>query len=228
MPDCQNDYWVRSFICAMLRPVNTTELNIPDDLVVLEVAGQGRRSVTYRAELRGGIVALKVYREEFIQKYQQRYGVNIARFEFGRNQAFYELDALREYAARPIAVLGADDDYSLCFIQEFIDGIPLVELARRQSGLPASVLEAGELICARAGAAGLFDLDIFYKNVMVRRLGDVWLPVLHDFNLMPQYMYPPNPFLALAYLTGIRKKSHRDRRCLRGWKDWSDQCRRRR
>jgi len=200
------------------------ELILPEDLVPLSLAGEGRRSVTFRAKYHDEIVALKVYRKEFVQKYLQRYKLNIAQFEYDRNQAFFAVEALRAYAARPIKVLGLDDGYSLCFLQEFIDGPSLVELAEKNHGLPQSVLDAGQLICEKAEAAGLHDLDIFYKNVLVREKNGIWLPVIHDFNLVPQYQFPPNPFLAFAYLTGLRKKSHRDWRCLKGWRDWSDQC----
>ena len=204
--------------------MDMNDLKLPENLVPVSLAGQGRRSTTFKAEYEGEVVALKVYRKEFIQKYQQRYELDIAQFEFTRNQAFYAVDELRPYAARPIEVLGVDDGYSLCFLQEFIYGPSLVELAQKNHGLPQSVLDAGQLICTKAEAAGLHDLDLFYKNVLVREKNGTWLPVIHDFNLVPQYQYPPNPFLALAYLIGLRRKSHRDWRCLKGWQDWSDRC----
>lgn len=200
------------------------DLSLPEDLVLIGFAGQGRRSTTFKVNYLGQTVALKVYRKEFVEKYQQRYKLNIAQFEMTRNQAFYALDALRPYAAKPLKVLGVEDGYSLCFLQEFIDGPSLVELAEQAKGLPKSVLDAGRLICEQAEASGLHDLDLFYKNILVRKQADEWLPVIHDFNLVPQYQFPPNPFLAFAYLTGIRKKSHRDWRCLKGWQEWSDRC----
>jgi hypothetical protein len=205
--------------------MDINDLKLPGYLLLAGIAGEGRRSVTFNASYRGQILALKVYRREFIQKYQQRYKLNIAQFELTRNKAFYAVEALRPYAAKPIDVLGIDDGYSLCFLQEFIDGPSLVELAKNNQGLPQSVLDAGRLICEQAETAGLHDLDLFYKNILCRKQNDVWLPVIHDFNLVPQYQFPPNPFLKLAYLTGIRKKSHRDWRCLKGWQDWSDHCR---
>ena len=210
-----------------LSHMKINDLKLPAHVLPLEMAGEGRRSVTFKAQCNGEILALKVYRQEFIHKYRQRYRLNIAKFEFERNQQFYDTDILRPYAARPIGVLGIDDGYNLCFLQEFIDGLTLVELADLHRGLPQSVLDAGRTICREAEAAELHDLDIFYKNVMVRKVGDTWLPVLHDYNLIPQYQHPPNPFLALAYLTGIRRKSHRDWRCLKGWQSYSDECRNR-
>lgn len=200
------------------------DLSLPEDLVLIGFAGQGRRSVTFKVNYHGETIALKVYRNEFIQKYQDRYKLNIAQFEMTRNQAFYAVEALRPYAANPVGVLGINDGFSLCFLQEFIDGPSLVELAENNQGLPQSVLDAGKLIIESAESAGLYDLDLFYKNILLRKQNDIWLPVIHDFNLVPQYQFPPNPFLALAYLTGIRKKSHRDWRCLKGWQAWSDHC----
>ncbi len=204
--------------------MDMNDLKLPEYLLPTDLAGEGRRSVTFRARYHGGVVALKIYRTEFIHKYQQRYGLNIAQFEYTRNRAFHAIESLRPFAARPIRVLGVDDDYSLCFLQEFIDGPTLVELAQKNHGLPQSVLDAGRLICETAEASGLHDLDLFYKNILLRKQDDTWLPVIHDFNLVPQYQYPPNPFLALAYLTGLRRKSHRDWRCLKGWQDWSNYC----
>jgi hypothetical protein len=202
----------------------TADLKLPDSLVPLEIAGEGRRSVTWRANYQDKVVALKVYRQAFIDKYQQRFKLNIAQFEHDRNKAFYAIDALRPYAARPIGMLGVDDQYSLCFLQEFLTGPTLIELAQQNHGLPQSVLDAGRIICETAEASGLHDLDIFYKNVMMRKQNDVWLPVLHDFNLLPQYRYPRNPFLALAYFTRLRKRSHRDWRCLKEWHEYSNSC----
>jgi len=204
--------------------MHMSDLILPENLVPTELAGQGRRSVTFKANYAGETVALKVYRDEFIRKYQQRYKLNIAEFELSRNQAFYSVEALQPYSARPIKVLGVDDGYSLCFLQEFIEGPSLLELAIRKQGLPQSVLDAGKLICEQAESAGLHDLDLFYKNILLRKPDDIWLPVIHDFNLVPQYKFPPNPFLAFAYLSGIRKRSHRDWRCLKGWRAWSDRC----
>ena len=82
---------------------------------------------------------------------------------------------------------------------------------------PASVISDS----APAAPAGIQLSGVF------KAYGEEWerQQVIHDFNLVPQYQFPPNPFLAFAYLTGIRKKSHRDWRCLKGWQEWSEHCR---
>ncbi len=193
-------------------------LRLPAGLEVLEVVGSGRRSITFKARQGGEVVALKVYRPQFIARYRKKYNVNIAVFEMSRNRALRKIPELVSFTARPIRVIGHDGQHSLCFMQEFIDGVPLPELAKQHKGLPVSVLRAGEQIVRLAAKAGLHDLDLYYKNVLARQVGGQWLPVLHDFNLMPQHEHPPNPFLALAYRTGLRKKSHRDLRCLEQWR----------
>lgn len=201
-----------------------TEPALPPDLELERRVGEGRRSVVYRARYQGETIAAKVYRPEFIHKYRQKYGVDIARFEMQRNRAVRDVPGLRVYTARPLAVVGGDARHDLAFLQSFVDGIPLVQLGRELGALPDSLLAAGQTIVARAEAAGLHDLDLYYRNILVRQFDGDWIPALHDFNLMPQHLFPPNPFLAFAYRTGIRKKSHRDYRCIAQWVDFSDAC----
>lgn len=201
-----------------------TEPALPPDLELDRRVGEGRRSVVYRARYRGEIIAAKVYRPEFIRKYRQKYRVDIARFEMRRNRAVRDVPGLRVYTARPLAVIGGDGVHDLAFLQSFVDGIPLVQLGRELGALPDSVLDAGRTIVSRAEAAGLHDLDLYYRNILVRQYEGEWIPALHDFNLMPQYLFPPNPFLSLAYRTGIRKNSHRDYRCIAQWARFSNAC----
>lgn len=201
-----------------------TDLSLPPGITLGERAGEGRRSVVYRGQFQDKTVAVKVYRPEFVKKYLSRYGVNIATFEMERNRAVFETPGLRPYAAAPVTVVGGGQ-HALAFVQEFIEGLSLVELGRRDGGLPDSVLRAGADILRQADRAGLYDLDLYYRNILVRERDGQWLPVLHDFNLMPQYRFPPNPFLWLAYRTGLRHKSHRDRRCIAQWHAFSRECR---
>ena len=197
---------------------------LPPGLVPGARLGEGRRSVVYEARWEGHTIALKLYRPEFVSKYRSRFGLDIARFEYERNQAFIEVPGLAAYAARPVAALGHGDGFSSAFLQERIEGIPLTELGMRKGGLPAEVLAAGKHVVHLAESAGLHDLDLYYRNILVRKTGDGWLPVIHDFNLVPQHLFPPNPFLYLAYRLGIRKNSHRDYRCIRQWREFSDSC----
>jgi hypothetical protein len=197
---------------------------LPRGLELGEPIGEGRRSTVYEAQFQGRQIALKLYRPVFVEKYRKQYGVHIAAFEMERNRAFRSIPGLRPFAAEPIAAFGIEDGFSPAFAQERIHGISLVALGRQQKGLPVSVLRAGEQIVALAEAADLHDLDLYYKNILLREHRNEWRPVLHDFNLMPQHLFPPNPFLAAAYRLGIRRKSHRDYRCLRQWQQFSKQC----
>lgn len=194
---------------SALRPPSAVEL--------LELVGAGKRSLTFRALLNREMVALKIYRSGFVDKYRERYGLNIARYEFERNCAFYAVPALRRYAARPIAVYDDPERGSLCFAQEFLDLPSLKTAALAEGRVPPEVLAAGRLIVTAASEAGLFDLDISTKNIKVRRTESGWLPIVYDFNLVPQYLHPPNPLIALAYWSGLRDKAHRDRRAVRNW-----------
>ena len=153
-----------------------------------------------------------------------KFGLDIARFEWARNHAFINVPGLAPYAARPLEILGQDDGFSPAFLQERIEGLPLTELGMRDGGLPENVLEAGRKIVRLAETAGLHDLDLYYRNILVRQSSAGWLPIIHDFNLVPQHLFPPNPFLALAYRLGLRKNSHRDYRCIRQWREFSDSC----
>ena len=197
---------------------------LPPGLEPGDRLGEGRRSVVYQASWQGREIALKIYRPEFVDKYRRKFGLDIARFEYQRNQAFIDVPGLAPYAAKPIAILGQNDGFSPAFLQERIEGLPLTELGMREGGLPEEVLEAGKHIVHLAESAGLHDLDLFYRNILVRQNGEGWVPVIHDFNLVPQHLFPPNPFLYLAYRFGIRKKSHRDYRCIRQWREFSDSC----
>jgi hypothetical protein len=213
---------------SMAVEPNLEELTLPESIEIGPVIGEGKRSVTLQGVFDGESVVLKVYRRQHVHKYQQRHGLNIAEFEYQRNLAFYSVDALREFAAKPIKITGVDDGYSLVFIQELIEGVTLTELAGQLGGVPDETLRAGELIVRAAEAAGLHDIDLTYPNILVRKTGDGWMPAIYDFNLLPQHLYPPNPVLAIAYRSGLRRKSHRDYRAIRDWYKLSELYRRNR
>lgn len=199
-------------------------LKLPPQLEPTAVAGEGRRSITFKANYRGETVAMKAYRPEFIDAYRRKYDVNIGVFEMSRNRAFRKIPELLPLSAKPLAVLGHDGSCSLVFLQEYIQGTPLTELGRQRKGLPESVLEAGEAIVRAAESHALHDLDLFYRNILCRERDGVWQPVIHDFNLMPQHLFPPNPLLKLAFSLGIRRPSHRDYRCIAQWREYSREC----
>ena len=199
------------------------ELTLPENTELLEVAGKGRCSVTFKANYRDEIVALKAYRPEIVKQYRKKYDVNIAVFEMSRNREFRKVRELFPYSAKPIMVQGHDGSVSLCFMQEFIEGIPLTQLAEQNRGLPASVLEAGELIARAAGQAGLHDLDLDYKNVLVRQQSGRWLPVIHDFNQVPGDHSGSGAIMGLLK-KGMGRKPKDNYQYIQQWLQYSEQC----
>ncbi len=158
------------------------DVRLPDDIQVIELAGRGSRALTFKAVYQAELVALKIYRPEVAERYRSKHDLNIAVYEMSQNRKFRRNDELFPFSAKPIMVHGHDGQVSLSFIQEFIEGRKLHRLAEEEGGVPFSVLEAGEII-ARAGTeAGLPELDLDYRNVLVRRMAGKWIPVIHDFN----------------------------------------------
>ncbi|HXG27341.1 MAG TPA: hypothetical protein VNJ47_00640 [Nevskiales bacterium] len=192
-------------------------VEVPPEIEVLEMIGQGRRSCTYRARYRGEPVALKVYRRALVKRYRWRYGVNLAQFEYNRNRAFWANPALRPYTVEPLKLLGVNDGYSAAFVQAWAEGETLKERATRCGPIPAELLALGYHLVHTAHAAGLYDLDFNAGNIKLRRTATGELPLIYDFNLLPQHLYAPNPFRWLALRLGLRHPGYRDFAALEGW-----------
>ena len=107
--------------------------------------------------------------------------------------------------------------YSHSIIQEYVTGTILENLITDLGYLPKELLEIGYKLVRAAERSRIHDLDISVGNVMVNQVDGKWSPILYDFNIMPQYLFPPNPIVGLAFKFGIRKKSFRDYRSLRNW-----------
>jgi hypothetical protein len=146
--------------------------------------------------------------------------VSIAQFEYERNLAFYNIPDLRRYVAQPLRAFGSGDGCAEGFAQQLVHGRRLRELAKETGYVPAATVAILRQIIESATAAGLYDIDLCAKNILVREEPDVWYPILFDFNLMPQYLHAPNPWVAFLYWAGIRKRSFRDYRHLRNLEDW--------
>jgi len=93
----------------------------------------------------------------------------------------------------------------------------LEDLINELGYLPQEIRDAGHKIVQYAEKNNIHDLDISVGNVKIYKSNDIWRPILYDFNIMPQYLYPPNIFVALGYKLGVRKKSFRDYRSLKNW-----------
>ena len=140
------------FNMIKLKKVNTLKaleiemqqaLTLPDEIQVREFLGRGRRSFSYRGGYRGKDVVIKVYREEFIEKYQRKCSIDIAEFEFERNTSLYNISEIRSYIATPYRVFTRRSGFTHSFVQEYIDGITLKQLITQSGCLPEEVLKAG-------------------------------------------------------------------------------------
>lgn len=203
---------------------NMTNLSLPKQIKLKHALGEGRRSQVFLAEYLERQVVVKVYKQFYIDKYQEQYKVNIGEFEYSRNKLAYQSDDLKNYVAQPFCLIKPDQGYVLALVQEYIDGIWLEDLMQKNRGLPANVLQAGYDIVKYAAQVGLYDLDIPPGNIrLVKDHSRAWVPKLYDFNLMPQHLCPPNPFMALGFKLGLRSKNHRDYRSLKHWQYLADQ-----
>lgn len=192
-------------------------LSFPPEIQIKGYLGKGARSHVFEAILDEDIVIVKTYRKEVAQKYRDKYDIDIAEFEFGRNKSLYDLNEITKYIARPYRVYPASSEYTHCMIQEYISGRTLKDLIIELGHLPREVLDAGYHIVRKAEANGVHDLDISSKNVMIVEEGGELIPKLYDFNLMPQCKHAPNPFIWLAIKLGLRARSYRDYRNLKKW-----------
>ncbi len=192
-------------------------VRVPPEIEVIEMIGQGRRSCTYRAHYQGRQVALKVYRQQYLRRYHWRFGLQLAQFEHDRNLAFWNSPALRPYVVEPLRVLREADGHSPAFVQAWAEGIGLLDLTKREGYVPAETLAAGYRIVQSAAAIGLHDLDISPGNIKLRKTEAGWMPLIYDFNLLPQHLYAPNPFRWLSLRLGLRHPGHRDHAALEGW-----------
>ncbi len=185
------------------------KLELPTEIEIIQELGSGRRSQVYLGKYLDQDVAVRVYRPEYIDKYQSKYKVNIGEFEFSRNKIAFETSTLTRYVAQPHRLLRPQQGYTLALIQEYVEGIWLEDLMHLSKGLPSEVLQAGYFIVEQAAKVGLYDLDIPPGNIRVRQNAEgKWQPKLYDFNLMPQHICPPNPFMSLGFKLGLRSKNH--------------------
>lgn len=194
-----------------------SKINLPNDIEIAEYIGKGGRAHAYKAYIDSQPVIIKTYHQDVVQKYLHKYQVDIAVYEYGRNLALYELPKIKQYIAKPYRVYSQDSDYTHCMVQELVTGQILKEVIAELGYLPNEVLESGYEIVSEAEVNGIHDLDISVGNVLVNNTDGNWSPKLYDFNIMPQYLFPPNPIVGLAFKLGIRKKSFRDYRSLRNW-----------
>ncbi len=192
-------------------------ISLPENIEIVEYIGSGGRARIYSAMLDASKVIVKAYHKEVIRKYRDKYKVDIAEYEYSRNLALYALPEIQEYIAKPYHVFPASGQFTQCVVQERVYGESLENLIKRLGYLPEEILQAGQKIVKVAEMNKIHDLDISVGNVMISKIDNIWVPTLYDFNIMPQYLFSPNPMVWLGYKLGIRKKSFRDYRSLRNW-----------
>ncbi len=192
-------------------------VTLPEEIEVISFLGKGRRSFAYKGKYDNQDCVIKIYRKEFVEKYLNKYNVDIAEFECKRNSMLYGINTLKPYIARPFRVFARTSSFTHSFVQQYIHGVTLDQLISRLGYLPEAVLKAGYKIVRTAELSGIHDMDISVGNVMATNKKGIWTPVLYDFNMLPQHMAPPNFLITLCLKAGLRRKSYRDYRSLKNW-----------
>jgi serine/threonine protein kinase len=201
----------------MINMPSSENIRLPENIEILEFIGSGGRARVYSAMIDECNAVVKVYHKEVAKKYRDKYKVDIAEYEHSRNQSLYSLNEIQGYIAKPIQYFPASGQFTHCIVQQRVYGESLENLIKRLGYLPDVILEAGRNIVHVAEKNNIHDLDISVGNLKIDKSSGIWKPRLYDFNIMPQYMFPPNPMVGLGYKLGIRKKSFRDYRSLRNW-----------
>lgn len=160
-------------------------LTLPPGLDLQKKLGESRMATVYQARYQGEDVVVKVYSDKAARWYKNKLNKNIAVFEMAQNRAFRKSPQLLPYTAKPIRVIGQDGQHSLCFLQEYIDGKTVEELARELGGLPEGLLSLGQKIARICEAESLDGLDQFMNNTLLRQHAGQWVPVIHDFKHVP-------------------------------------------
>jgi len=184
------------------------------ELRIVAPIGTGRRCTAWRAIRHGRDLVAKRFTDRAAAKHASRHGVSIARFEFERNTSLFAVHELRSNVARPLGFVASGSQQ--VFLQEFVDGLPLLRYAASASESERSLVHAELLrIVAIAHDASFYDLDLHPKNILVRRRVD-GLPgvVLFDFNKIPYHEWPPNAVARRLVAFGYIKPESRDLRHL--------------
>jgi len=163
----------------------TEGLTLPDEIILLEKVGSGRAATVYKAQFQGETVALKAYKSNAASWYRKKLDKNIAVYEMMQNRAFRKHPDLVKYTAKPLRVIGQDGKASLCFLQEFIDGITLEQLGDRYGQIPGYLMRTGEAIARACDEHSIKGVDDFMQDVKLRQSASTWVPVMFDFKHIP-------------------------------------------
>lgn len=166
-------------------------LHLPDDLQPGERIGKNRWLSVYRANYQGEEIVIKAYTESAASWYRKKIDKNIGVYEMLQNRAYRAKPDLLPFTAKPIRVIGQDGSYSLCFLQEFIDGPTFEELAAQEGKVHGYLLQTGESIARLAEEKSIAGIDQFMKGVRFRKTGNAWTPVMFDFRHIPSEIKKP-------------------------------------
>jgi hypothetical protein len=196
------------------------ELTAIGDVRITGRLGEGVTCVVCRGEWKGREVTVKLYKASAVEWHARRHRQELAEFEYRRNKAFHEVPGLARYVARPLAYLATGPVSAL--VQERLDGLLYHRYYRERNGeVPGSLREHLRRIVELAHEAGLYDVDLHARNVMVVTENGEPIPKLFDFNYIPFYERPRNPFVALLLKIGLLGRRSRDLRKLRRFHDFS-------
>lgn len=160
-------------------------LHLPPDLELGERLGENRWQIVYRAHYQGEDIVVKAYSQSGAQWYRKKLDKNIGVYEMLQNRAYRAKPELLPFTAKPIRVIGQDGKYSLCFLQEFVDGPSLSELAASEGGVPGYLLQTGESIARTCEEKDIKGINEFMHGVRFRKEGNAWSPVMFDFRHIP-------------------------------------------
>lgn len=190
------------------------------DIAIHGKLGEGVTCAVYDATWKERDVILKLYKAGSIERHHRLLGEEIVEFEWRRNKAFYEADGLAPYVAEPLAYRTGPG--LAAFVQEKLEGKLYFDHHEDRGELDEPLFEHVKTIVRLSHAAGLYDVDLHAGNLMVVREPDGTLrPKLFDFNFIPFYIHPPNPFVAMGLKLGILDRSWRDLRKLERFHDFT-------
>lgn len=160
-------------------------LRLPPGLELLELIGKGRAATVYKVRFQGEILALKAYKKSAADWYRKKLDKNIAVYEMMQNREFRKHKDLVTYTAKPIRVIGQDGKLSLCFLQEYVDGITIEELGERYGKIPGYLMSTGAMIARTCEEHSIKGVDEFMTGAKLRQSASTWVPMMFDFKHIP-------------------------------------------
>lgn len=196
------------------------DLTAIGEVRIVSRLGEGANCVVYLGSWKDSTVALKVYKAAAVERHARYHPQELAEFEYRRNLAFYEAPDMARYVARPLAYLFSGGVSAM--VQERLEGQLYYHYYRLREGkVAASLFQHVRRIVELAHRAELYDIGLHSGNVMVVEEHGEPIPKLFDFNVIPFYIHPPSPLVALLVKTGILDRRSRDLRKLRNFHDFT-------